>query len=813
MATERDGFPDERDLCLQKQAEQAVNFAEELTEWVGRHAAARRDGEAAINAKDEFELLRLRRRAANLFNSSKVPVAAAVYGASQVGKSLFMGRVLQPADNRDSPLGKCDTLSPDAYVRELSFDWDINPRSGSNEATALVTRFTTKDRFDPLALPEFPVKIRALSRSEWLRVLARGFRSECPRSTYTWQEGQLQKLFDDVYKSYEAETGNREWQMDLIDAFTYVRTLSHTEFPLEETMFNAYLSQYPLTDDGYVELASRLFWDTGSDPEIRPRITRLFREVEKFLKKIAIVQPDGTKRDGILVHWGAVRFLLDSQRKVEQGSANSRWKQRLQWSELKDEIRGGWYVIDCKPGGPPGDELHIMQSAMLEMIMPVVPHRLNGDWREVVKKMDILDLPGMVSGGVTVNKAESLEQLMMIVKRGKVFYLIERYIEECQVQTLLMLFRLGNPDAREMLQECVDKWGKTRYGEDIWPRKVQTTTPALFIGMTGIDQEFWNCEVTDRLYETRLENIADNTLGEVMKDFGGVDQPLTNVFPIRYPGTWDTNEQQRQQAGPQKWEQVRAQFLSSPRVRRYVHEPEKRWDIAMRDDDGGMSLICAGFLKCTSSVQKQDALEQQLLEVAKSLRDRCHSWHVDPDVNADRNKRLQMADKVLAWIEDEELIYDRVHALESALCFDEGKAMELAGFAEQRSSRSRRRERLEDRFPKYLSEFLKDWATVSAPQRWEQHVKQHEHGAPWFSSDDFSAFTRFLSDYLRTGDVFTQLNQRLLTIVDLPLADQGSRRFVVREYVQLVLNDFVINPGPGTEALGRRRGPTAPTSA
>lgn len=77
----------------------------------------------------------MRRDANNLYNSSRVPVAAAVYGPSQVGKSLFMGRVLQPADYRDSPLGKSDKDSGDAYIPQLSFDFDINPQCGNNEAT------------------------------------------------------------------------------------------------------------------------------------------------------------------------------------------------------------------------------------------------------------------------------------------------------------------------------------------------------------------------------------------------------------------------------------------------------------------------------------------------------------------------------------------------------------------------------------------------------------------------------------------------------------------------------------------------------
>ena len=46
--------------------------------------------------------------------------------------------------------------------------------------------------------------------------------------------------------------------------------------------------------------------------------------------------------------------------------------------------------------------------------------------------------------------------------------------------------------------------------------------PALFLGITGIDEEFRNRDefANPMLYNTRLNQLAD-ALGEVMSDFGG----------------------------------------------------------------------------------------------------------------------------------------------------------------------------------------------------------------------------------------------------------------------------------------------------
>ena len=173
-------FPDERNRSLIRQAEQVENLATDLCEWLAEFNAARRSSDLLpVTECDEFEVLQLRRLAGNLFTSAKVPVAAAVYGPSQVGKSLFMGKVLKPHSEAYSPLGRDEQHGPPAYYKDLSFDNDLNPQSGSNEATALVTRFTTKDRIVAGVSPEYPVMVRALTRAEWLRVLARGFHVEC----------------------------------------------------------------------------------------------------------------------------------------------------------------------------------------------------------------------------------------------------------------------------------------------------------------------------------------------------------------------------------------------------------------------------------------------------------------------------------------------------------------------------------------------------------------------------------------------------------------------------------------------------------
>ena len=235
-------------------------------------------------------------------------------------------------------------------------------------------------------------------------------------------------------------------------------------------------------------------------------------------------------------------------------------------------------------------------------------------------------------------------------------------------------------------------------------------------------------------------------------------------------------------------------------VRTYVSEPVKKWEVAMRDGDGGLSLISRGFVGCTDSTQKQETLDSQIRRIRQDLKNLAERWFCDPDANKDRETRLAAAARVLRWLDDPEWVYERVHALRAALCFEEGDAMEVAEFPEMRSARSRTRpESLEQRFPKFLKEFLNTWARELAVKRWREHTERNANGSVWLPFEDFSLLARYLCDYLCCEAVFRDLQTRLLEVLSLKIRDAGDRRHAQREYIRVILNDFVMNPGPDDE--------------
>jgi hypothetical protein len=171
-------------------------------------------------------------------------------------------------------------------------------------------------------------------------------------------------------------------------------------------------------------------------------------------------------------------------------------------------------------------------------------------------------------------------------------------------------------------------------------------------------------------------------------------------------------------------------------------------------------------------------------------------WVVDPDANVDREKRIAAARKIVDWLlASEEMIYHRVHALQESLCVVAGDELQISDCLEAQGRRHG------DPLPKQLHNFLHEWATAAVPKRWESYCGTHTEGGPWLEPNDLGLFSRYLHDYLLTAAVFEELLGRLEPVVNLKTRDEAARRRARRQYVRIILNDYIMNPGPSMTPL------------
>jgi hypothetical protein len=196
-------------------------------------------------------------------------------------------------------------------------------------------------------------------------------------------------------------------------------------------------------------------------------------------------------------------------------------------------------------------------------------------------------------------------------------------------------------------------------------------------------------------------------------------------------------------------------------------------------------------------------LEKQIDEVFSRLLQLGRGWIVNADSNIDRMQRQKCAKKLLDWLtSDKQAVYERVKALEQSLAFDEGDQWQLSDFADMPARKQvGRPDAMEARFPRQLQEFLHEWATVNAPRMWEEYIESHPEGGPWLSAEDFGQFTRYLRDYFCSQHAFDDINGQLLKVVGLKLRDEAAKRRARRKYVRIMLNDYMMNPGPTNDTI------------
>jgi hypothetical protein len=807
-------FPTDEDWALIEQSQGLCQLTDRLNAWLEQFADLRSEDHAtAISEQDQFRLLELTRLAGALRASSKVPVAAAIYGPSQVGKSLLVGRLLRPRDGAGTSLGRV-AAEPGSDAGRLSFEADLNPQCGDNEATALVTRFTISERLDPALPAEYPVLVRALSRAQWLCVVARGFQVECRDPATTWDSAALDTLLSELHRDFAAARADRSWRRDLVEAYAYLHEGHGRMYPAGPEELNQLLGRWPLAADGYYRLAARLFWDGW------PGLSDLFRRVCEFLQQLEHRDTDSPQANAagpaeadtfVLTEWAGVRFLLDTQRAAAYHSPGLG---QVDWSAFTLSRAAGEpaFILARRPAEAPlPSDLPLLQAAMLEMVIPVLPERLEEATCQVLERMDLLDIPGMRvgrAGGPEQGKrtsADALEEQLEIIKRGKVAYLFERYTDERLVQTLLLLARGGNLEVTGYLKSHVERWGRSRYAER-WPDRVTEQPAALFVGLTGIDAEFRNRgdRATAALYDARLKQLRD-ALHPLLENSSG--HALANIFPLRYPGTWDGDAQSRSSEGEDKWAAAGEAFLASSLVARHVTDAAAKWQASMLDNDGGVSLLCQGLLESTHARRKRDQLRSALQQAAASLVELARGWLVTEGPAGDRELRLALGEKIMAWLRADRLCTCyRVYALKHSLCLRVDEAHALAELADvRRLPPLEARLPVEHRLADDLGTFLEHWSVTLAPTHWASYMQgQRESDARTFNrlfapdeftSADFALLTRYLHDFFRSADEFGRLVHALLPIVRLRLPDETAARAARATYVRLVLNDCLMRPG------------------
>ncbi|HYZ31751.1 MAG TPA: virulence factor SrfC family protein, partial [Crenalkalicoccus sp.] len=550
-------------------------------------------------------------RAKKLARAARRPMCVSVFGPSQQGKSYLIASLARKE-------GAPTTIRFGTETR--AFNRDINP-DGGQESTGLVTRFSVR----PVAgLPGMPVVCRLLSETDIVKILANAFMEDFDRDTVVPLEpavidATLARLRPKAAREPVGALG----EDDVYDLFEY---------------FERYFLNHP------VHLA------------LKPAV---WREMEALAPRLAI--PDRVELYGLL--WNATPTVTALALKLIRALESLDFPEEAccPMTALEPKATS---VIDVQTikgiGVDDGDPVPVATRAgrraevprrVLTAIIAELQFQLEDKPFDFFDHTDLLDFPGArAREKYNAAKAEEVAQtdLFMLLRRGKVAYLYQRYLAEQELTAMLLCLKHSNQEVRTV-PAMVRDWVDGTHGATPDARRGQDV--ALFLVLTMFDMEFevkGGAEDTVERWSTRLKTTIFEFLGL------GHDWPLEwtpgrpfdNTFWLRNPevlneGLLDYDAERREVGlrDPARVAALKRNFLANPDVQRHFADPERAWEAGMALNDGGIGYIAERLRPVCNPALKRRQVQAQLATLARRMASRLEPYHVSSDLDAELAKR------------------------------------------------------------------------------------------------------------------------------------------------------------------------------
>ena len=216
------------------------------------------------------------RRAARFFGKCRTAAArkmcVGVFGPSQAGKSYLISALARDADG---------ALMADFAGTSHDFLGEINPEGGK-ESTGLVTRFTLTREATP---PGFPVRVRLLTETDLVRILANTYYADCEHRDAPDGKAIAAKLaeLEKEANRAPAQTAPAPGVDDFEELWEYLENNFQAKPRVQELRRN-YRDRAPaigprLSLDGRIRLYSLIWNET-------PAFTRVLRRLAEALEAL-----------------------------------------------------------------------------------------------------------------------------------------------------------------------------------------------------------------------------------------------------------------------------------------------------------------------------------------------------------------------------------------------------------------------------------------------------------------------------------------------------------------------------------------------
>lgn len=626
---------------VQHLAQQSGQLKEDIQatiSWVERYLKDEEREEVSLRLK------KLRRYLLKVRYALLQKPAAALYGESQVGKSYLIKNLL-------SLPGEEFKVTDPGSGKTYDFLESINPKGDQTEATSVVTRFT----IDPLFKdPRFPVTMQLLSPKDLVLFLCDSYFSDISDHRYNPRKEEIESRIGALANEFgsKPEAQQALTEDDLYDIQEYL-----------EQFFNR--ATYLFKDARFWQTAAAFIGNVPPNQwyrvfqiiwgELRPFndiFNRMVAELERLgFSETVYVAFDAVLRDyGTILHVARLRELQQGPVYEDVSEKNYRPEVDVQLlrpsGALETKVNKSMLCALCK-------ELILQVDKGLASHMPFLNHS------------DLLDFPGARSRLENRESSITDEHVDLMVLRGKVSYIFNKYSGDRLISNLLFC----NKDAKievKYIPALLDKWISDFIGRDAGERTESlrsTSIPPIFIIFTFFNNDLRfnekndTPEKLDEKWIKRFRTIFANEI--VTNNFNWHTQWTTpkpafqNFYLLRdfthsrelytgyakegkETGFADIHFKDKFTDATDYYNQLRKSFLENEFVRDHFKSPEESWEEAATPNKDGSDLIIRNLTQVSNNYLRTrrfvNLINEYLREFRQILDQHYHSDRADEQI-------------------------------------------------------------------------------------------------------------------------------------------------------------------------------------
>ncbi len=563
----------------------------------------------------------IRRESDRAYRASQRRLCLGLFGPSGAGKSFLIGGLARGAERELRITRAGSRGEPVAFLEH------VNPNH-ADEATAVVCRLTA----DPQVLPERrgAFVARVLSQADILKCLATGFRYEC---SYPDIGDALVDRLDGIFAQVPQGKGDDPFVEMLEDAWQYVE-----KNYIRNPYFFALLRRGriidrighvggPLTPPQQLCLASTL-WGMGD----MPAIDMLYDHLITALAKLGAVEYIEVDQDTV-ISMGADDDVPAGQRTIVDAQILNTLLQHTSGETTVYAGRGAANAVVMDKA--------TVSALIAELLLPI--ERTAGDEQHAIADVaDILDFPGARVGREDLgteslqNDADGLDNVVEVLKRGKLTYLFEGYCHEREISVLAFCL-----DASERLEchsvtEQIRRWITTRYPAFETLAEEEVRSPSLFLCLTKFDK------MLSPTGGVGSEGWWDSTIEKIDSFFAhGAERPwftnwgkrghcFDNLYWVRNPAF---------AINPSRLDELRKYYQVSGAISRHMRGHELKWDAVAPDKsldaaNTGIALLNQSIVQKLQPEIKRLELSNQLHVLSGRLQDVLAKYYVSVGADA-----------------------------------------------------------------------------------------------------------------------------------------------------------------------------------